>query len=135
MALLTWTADAFATNVSVADNEHKTIFDLANALNDAVAGGNRASVGEKLDALIAFVAKHFQTEEDLFAAHGYPDAAAHKAKHDELVKTCLDVQKKFHNGELEITGDTVIFVKDWLYEHIPNVDKRYGPFLNEKGVA
>jgi len=135
MALLTWTADAFATNVSVADNEHKTIFDLANALNDAVAGGNRASVGEKLDALIAFVAKHFQTEEDLFAAHGYPDAAAHKAKHDELVKTCLDVQKKFHNGELEITGDTVIFVKDWLYEHIPNVDKRYGSFLNEKGVA
>jgi hemerythrin len=135
MALLNWTAETFATHVTVADDEHKTIFDLTNALNDAVAAGNRVNIGQKLDDLIAFVAKHFKTEEDLFAAHGYPDAAAHKAKHDELVKTCLEVQKKFHNRELEVTADTVLFVKDWLYDHIPHIDKRYGPFLNEKGVA
>lgn len=135
MALLNWTAEQFATNVTAADDEHKVIFAMTNDLNDAVAGGDRAAVGQKLDALIAYVAGHFKTEEDLFAAHGYPDAVAHKAKHDELVNTCLDVQKKFHAGELEITGDTCVFVKDWLYNHIPNVDKFYGPFLNEKGVA
>lgn len=135
MALLTWTKEAFATNVSVADDEHKVIFNMVNDLNDAVAGGDRANVGQKLDALIAYVAGHFKTEEDLFAAHGYPDAAAHKAKHDDLVKTCLDVQKKFHAGEAEVTADTCVFVKDWLYDHIPNIDKRYGPFLNEAGVA
>jgi hemerythrin len=27
-----------------------------------------------------------------------------------------------------------VFVKDWLYDHIPNVDKHYGAFLNSKGV-
>jgi hemerythrin len=135
MALLTWTAEQFATNVTAADDEHKVIFDLANALNDAVSGGNRADVGARLDALIGYVAAHFKTEEDLFDKHGYPDAVAHKAKHAELVNTCLDVQKKFHAGEIEITGDTCVFVKDWLYNHIPNVDKHYGPFLNEKGVA
>jgi hemerythrin len=135
MALLNWTAEQFATNVTAADDEHKTIFAMTNDLNDAVASGNRATVGQKLDELIAFVAKHFKTEEDLFDAHGYPDAAAHKAKHAELVNTCLDVQKKFHAGELEITGDTCVFVKDWLYNHIPNIDKHYGPFLNSKGVA
>lgn len=134
MALLTWTKEAFATNVTAADEEHKVIFDMVNALNDAVAAGNRATVGQKLDALIAYVAGHFKTEEDLFAAHNYPDAAAHKAKHDDLVKTCLDVQKKFHAGEIEVTADTCVFVKDWLYDHIPNIDKRYGPFLNEAGV-
>ena len=135
MALLNWTKEAFGTSVTVADDEHKVIFDMTNALNDAVAAGNRADVGQKLDALIAYVAGHFKTEEDLMNAHGYPDAVAHKAKHDELVNTCLDVQKKFHAGETEITADTCVFVKDWLYDHIPNIDKRYGPFLNEHGVS
>jgi hemerythrin len=93
MALLTWTAEQFATNVTAADDEHKVIFDLANALNDAVSGGNRADVGARLDALIGYVAAHFKTEEDLFDKHGYPDAVAHKAKHAELVNTCLDVQR------------------------------------------
>lgn len=135
MALLNWTKEAFGTSVTVADDEHKVIFDLVNALNDAVAGGNRVNVGQKLDALIAYVAGHFKTEEDLFKAHGYPDAAAHKAKHDDLVKTCLGVQKQFRDRTIEITPDTCVFVKDWLYDHIPNVDKHYGPFLNGKGVS
>ncbi|MGZ8215695.1 bacteriohemerythrin [Methylomagnum sp.] len=134
MALLNWTAEAFATNVTAADDEHKVIFDMTNDLNDAVAAGDRAVVGQKLDALIGYVAGHFKTEEDLFDAHGYPDTEAHKALHVELVNTCLDVQKKFHAGEIEITGDTCVFVKDWLYSHIPNVDKHYGPYLNGKGV-
>jgi len=135
MALLNWTADAFGTKITVADDEHKVIFDMTNKLNDLASAGDRAAVGKQLDALIAYVAGHFKTEEDLFAAHGYPDAVAHKAKHDELVATCLDVQKKFHAGEIEVTGDTCVFVKDWLYNHIPNVDKHYGPYLNSKGVS
>lgn len=134
MALLTWTAEQFATNVTVADDEHKTIFDMVNALNDAVSAGDRSVVGEKLDTLIGFVANHFKTEENLFDTHGYPDTDSHKALHTELVNTCLDVQKKFHAGETEITAETCGFVKDWLYSHIPNVDKHYGPFLNGKGV-
>jgi hemerythrin len=135
MALMTWTKEAFGTNVAVADDQHQAIFNMVNGLNDAVAGGNRAAVGKQLDDLIAYVAMHFKTEEDLMKQHGYADFDAHKAKHDELVKTCLDVQKKFHAGEIEITGDTCVFVKDWLVNHIPNIDKHYGPFLKSKGVA
>lgn len=135
MALLTWTKEAFGTAVSVADEQHQEIFSMVNDLNDATAGGDRAAVGKKLDDLINYVAMHFKTEEDLMQKHGYPDYTAHKAKHDELVATCLDVQKKFHAGEVEVTGDTCVFVKDWLYQHIPNVDKHYGPFFHEKGVA
>ncbi len=134
MALLNWTAEAFGTNITAADDEHKVIFDMVNSLNDLVAGGDRAAVGKQLDALIAYVAGHFKTEEDLFDAHGYPGTEAHKKLHAELVNTCLDVQKKFHGGELDITGDTCVFVKDWLYNHIPAHDKNYGPYLNSKGV-
>jgi hemerythrin len=134
MALLTWTQEAFGTNVTVADDQHKVIFSMLDDLHGAVASGDRGAVGKQLDGLIDYVAMHFKTEEELMQANGYPDFTAHKAKHDELVNTCLDVQKKFHAGQLDITADTTAFVKDWLVNHIPNVDKHYGPFLNSKGV-
>ncbi|QSA96057.1 bacteriohemerythrin [Methylococcus sp. EFPC2] len=135
MTLLTWTKEQFGTNIAKSDEEHQTIFALVNQLVDHVTSGNRQAVGKQLDALIDFVVKHFKMEEDLMQANGYPDFAAHKAKHDELVATCADLQKKFHAGQAEVTADTAVFVKDWLYHHIPNVDKHYGPFLNSKGVA
>lgn len=135
MALINWTKEQFGTNVSAHDAEHQEIFRLLNALGDAVGGGDRGAVGKQLDALIDTVAKHFAAEEANFNTYGYPAAAGHKAEHDKLVATCLDLQKKFHAGEAEITGETASFVVGWLTNHIPNVDKLYGPFLNAKGVA
>lgn len=135
MSLITWTKDAFATNVTAHDEEHKEIFRRVNALGDAVASGDRGAVGKELDGLIDCVAKHFAAEEANFDKYGYPASVAHKAEHAKLVETCLDLQKKFHAGQAEITGETAAFVVGWLTNHIPKVDKLYGPFLNEKGVA
>lgn len=135
MALITWTAEQFGTNVGIADNQHQTLFDLLNRLDDAVKAGDRSATGTSLNELIDFVAKHFQTEEDLMQEYGYPAYEAHKAEHDKLVQTCVDLQKKFHAGEAEVTPETTQFVKEWLEHHIPKVDKDYGPFLNEKGVS
>ncbi len=135
MSLITWTPEQFATNVSAHDAEHKEIFNRLNALGDAVGAGQRLAVGKALNSLIACVAEHFASEEANFAKYGYPDTPSHKAEHDKLVAACLDLQKKFHAGEAEVTGDTASFVVGWLTNHIPNIDKKYGPFLNDKGVA
>ncbi|HXY57348.1 MAG TPA: bacteriohemerythrin [Methylocystis sp.] len=135
MSLITWTAEQFATNVAAHDAEHKDIFSKVNALGDAVGSGDRGAVGNALDTLIATVAEHFASEEANFSKYDYPDSASHKAEHDKLVATCLDLQKKFHAGEAEVTGETASFVVGWLTNHIPNIDKLYGPFLNAKGVA
>lgn len=135
MAIITWTKEAFGTGVTEPDHQHQILFDMLNSLNDTVASGNRGKTGEQLDALIDFVVKHFATEEKLMQQHSYPDYTAHKGEHDKLVQTCADLQKKFHAGAAEITAETTAFVADWLKGHIPNVDKRYGPFLNGKGVS
>ena len=134
MSLITWTEAAFGTKVTIADEQHKVIFDMLNDLNDAVPAGNRAAIGTKLDALVNYVVDHFAEEERLMTETGYPDYAAHKVEHTKLLETCGGVAAKFHAGELEITQETTAFVKDWLVSHIPNVDKRYGPHLNSKGV-
>lgn len=135
MPIITWTKEEFGTGVTEPDQQHQTLFNMLNTLNDTVASGNRAKTGEQLDALIDFVVKHFATEENLMQQHNYPDYAAHKAEHTKLVQTCADLQKKFHAGEAEITAETTTFVASWLKGHIPNIDKRYGPHLNSKGVS
>ena len=135
MALITWTKEQFGTSVAAHDDEHKTLFDMLNALHEAAPAGNRVAIGQQLDALIAFVAKHFAAEEANMTKTGYPAYPAHKAEHDKLVATCLDLQKKFHANEVKITQETTAFVRDWLNAHIPTFDKGYGPHLNGKGIA
>ena len=135
MSLMTWTKDQFGTNVSLHDQEHQTIFRMVNSLHDSAASGDRATVGKHLDELIGFVAEHFGSEEKNMLKANYADYQKHKQEHDNLVLICLDLQKQFHAGKAEITQETTGFVKDWLVNHIPNIDRRYGPTLNSAGIA
>jgi hemerythrin len=134
MSLITWTKEQFGTNVSKHDQEHQKLFNHLNSLNAAVGGGDRKAIGEQLDGFVAYVQEHFSSEEDSMIKNGYPTATAHKAEHDQLVATCVDLQKKFHAGQAEVTPQTTTFAKDWLTMHIPNIDRQYGPFLNGKGL-
>lgn len=129
MALITWTQEQYGTTVAKHDEEHKILFAMLNDLHDSVSG-DRATIGKKLDTLIAYVVEHFKSEEDNMKSRNYADFDAHKAEHEKLIATCADLQKKFHAGEAEINANTTAFVKSWLDTHIPNIDLRYGPCLN-----
>jgi hemerythrin len=130
MALITWTAEQYGTNVGFADEEHQILFGKLNELYDLATGGaERSSVGAQLDDLIAYVVGHFEHEEKEMAAAGFPGLAVHKAEHDALVNTCADLQKKFHAGQAEVTDDVGQMVKGWLDHHIPAYDKNYSAVL------
>ena len=66
---------------------------------------------------------------------GYPDYEAHKLEHDKLVKMFAELLKGFHEESEELSQASTIFIKDWLSQHIPNLDKPYGPFLNARVIA
>ena len=131
MALITWTADQFGTNVGFADEEHKVLFDKLNKLYDlAVGGAERSAVGVQLDDLIAYVVGHFEHEEKGMIAKNYSAYDAHKAEHVALVGICGGLQTKFHAGEAEVTEEVGQLVKGWLEHHIPTFDKAYAEALN-----
>ncbi|MCU7933322.1 MAG: bacteriohemerythrin [Candidatus Thiodiazotropha sp. (ex Dulcina madagascariensis)] len=130
MTLMQWIDEKYGTNVDVCDNQHKELFDRVNALNDAVTNGDRANIGNRLDNLIDFVVVHFETEERMMEERGYSGLDAHREEHDRLVQTCTDLQDKFHSGETDIEEGTMNFIKSWLDNHIPVIDKSYGPALS-----
>lgn len=131
MALITWTAAQFATNVGFADDEHKILFDKLNKLYDlAISGSARAEIGSALDDLIAYVVDHFAHEEKEMQAKSFAGYDAHKAEHVALVGICADLQKKFHAGEADVTDAVGQMVKGWLENHIPTFDMAYAGALN-----
>lgn len=132
MALMTW-SETYDVNIDEVNDQHQEIFRLVNALHDSLSE-DRAVIADKLNALVVYVVEHFATEEKLMQENEFPNYAEHKAAHDDLVSKVADIQGKFNAGEVEITEEITAFVRDWLYQHIPNTDKKYSPYLNEKGV-
>lgn len=130
MSLMNWTQETYGTNVAVCDQQHQELFNRVNALNQAVSGGNRPEIGNSLDELIDYVVEHFQAEERLMEEKGYEDLANHRKEHEKLITTCTDIQGKFHANETDIEEGTLAFIKDWLDNHIPIIDRKYGPTLN-----
>jgi hemerythrin len=125
-----WVEDKYGTSVDVCDEQHKELFDRVNALNDAVINKDRIDIGNRLDNLVDFVVKHFETEERLMEERGYSGLVHHRQEHDFLVQTCTDIQNRFHAGEMEVEEGTMIYIKNWLDHHIPIIDKPYGPALS-----
>lgn len=130
MALITWTAEQYGTNVGFADEEHRVLFDKLNKLYDLATGGaERSAIGAQLDDLIAYVVEHFAHEEREMSAKGYTDFDAHKAEHTALIGICADLQKKFHAGEADVTEEVGQLVKSWLDSHIPKFDFAYSSVI------
>lgn len=135
MALMEW-SPAFSVKVKKFDDQHKKLVDLINQLHDAMkAGQGNAMLGVVLQSLIAYTATHFKEEEQVMQTNGYPDLARHKGEHEKLVAQVLDLQKKFQTGGNVLTLTVLSFLKDWLITHIQGEDKKYGVFLNAKGIS
>ena len=131
MALITWTAEKYATKVSYDDEELSIFLDKLNKLYDLATGGaERSAVGAQLDDLIAYVVDHFAHEEREMQAKSYAAFDAHKAEHTALIGICADLQKKFHAGEAEVTEEVGQLVKGWLDSHIPTFDFAYSSVIS-----
>ncbi|MDD5758093.1 MAG: bacteriohemerythrin [Desulfobulbaceae bacterium] len=134
MPIMSW-SDSYSTGVAEVDRQHKKLIDLINSLHDAMTKGQaKAVLGKILGELVSYCASHFAMEEKLFDTHGYPEAADHKDKHQKMTAKVLALQSQFEQGKATITLDVMNFLQQWLDKHILGTDKKYGPFLNSKGV-
>ena len=135
MALMTWNP-GLSVKIAQFDDQHRQLVDMINALHDAMKAGNSNEVlGTTLDRLVSYTSTHFAAEEQLMAAHDYPDIVVHKAAHEGLIKQVLELQQMFKAGQAILTLDVMMFLRDWLMGHIQIVDKQYGVYFNSKGVS
>lgn len=130
MALLTW-SDDYKVNIRVIDNEHRALFDMVNAIDDAVQKGDaEAAIAAGLKALLRYAHEHFPDEERFIAQSGYPKLAQHKAEHDKFTHAINRYKDQFENTPDRF--DSAAFLKylaGWISGHVLHADKDIAPYL------
>ncbi|MBF0496616.1 MAG: hemerythrin family protein [Deltaproteobacteria bacterium] len=135
MTILAWSPQ-LSVNIAQFDDQHQKLIKLINDLGAAMSSGQGAQVISKtLRGVIDYTATHFAAEEKLMTAHGYPEFRQHKLEHDALVKQVLELRDKLERGNITVSIETMNFLRKWLTDHILKTDKKYGPFLNDKGIS
>lgn len=129
-----WTED-LATGVTVIDNQHKELFNRANALIDATSQSKgKEEITTLLNFLGEYVVSHFEMEELYMSKYNYPDFQLQKAQHMEFLKEFSDLKNRYEKEG--VTSHLVIVVQNrvfsWLRNHICKVDKALGVFLKTR---
>ncbi len=130
--------DSLSVGIELIDEQHKVWIERLNSLSGAVESHQEVQhVSRTLDFMVDYVEFHFATEEKHMAAQNYPAFAEHKAKHAEFRKALTELVREFEeDGATHRLGESVNnFQITWLKNHIRQIDKQFGAFLKEKGVA
>lgn len=79
------------------EQQHQQLVSMFERLNDAVRKReSREEIYELIDEVIAYTRLHFATEERIMAQSGYPEIAAHKDKHRQLIDEALHLKEKLN---------------------------------------
>ena len=81
MAFMTWD-ESYSVKVQRCDVEHQKLFQIINALQDAMAAGKGRDVIKRIvQELNSYTKSHFTAEEMLLARANYPQLSTHRSEH------------------------------------------------------
>jgi hemerythrin len=126
--------EEYNTNIKTMDEHHRSLFQTANKLYEEIHSGRNQSVLEDtLNFMIRYTRDHFSQEEKLMEDYDYPECEVHIKHHVRLIQEVQELKDKYAAGEIRMDMSLVNFLKDWIINHILTEDRKYGPYLNDKG--
>ena len=120
--------DFYSVGEESLDAQHKQIVAILDDLYHVVhVGGEQAEFKRLLDRLLQYTVAHFEHEEQMMQACGFPDFDNHKAEHDQMRRRTLAYREHL---ELITAHDLLRFLKEWFTEHVRAQDQCYVPYLS-----
>lgn len=124
--------DRFCSGDPMLDAQHRGLFDDSNNLLAAILSERSDDeVGAAIDTLMRDMVRHFQDEEKLLLAIGYPHAAEHATLHAALVQSAVDMVKRFRSGSLDIGALFQFLARDFVARHMLSEDREFFPYLEQ----
>jgi len=128
MPFMEWDA-SFELGVTEFDEHHKYLVYLLNLTFDGVTfGASHDELGAVIDELIKYTTYHFAAEEQWMTIHKYPGQSEHRKEHEKFCTRVAEIQKDFHQGNMNLGLEVVQFLNNWLSDHILKTDAQYGRF-------
>lgn len=126
---------SFELGIEQFDDHHKHLVGLINKIyDDYTMEAPSETVGTIFDELIDYATYHFAAEENWMEAQGYPKFHEHLEEHDRFSRIVVEMQKEYAQGKLNISIDMLVFLKNWLTDHILKTDADYGHYIASKGL-
>lgn len=134
MAFMTWD-ESYSVNVREIDEQHRKLIEMLNAFYGHVGRDAKEAFHTLLNSLVDYTHYHFSTEERYFDLFKYPGAAAHTEAHRRFTEKVDDVRKRLLSGQLVLSLEITVFLRDWLTEHIKGSDRAYTSHFNQSGLT
>lgn len=126
---------SWSVDVAELDRQHIRLFDAVAELEEAVRTGRAdAIIDQLLEKVIEHTISHFDSEERLLEEHGFHGLDAHRNEHQLLAQKLAKFNLSNLAGRPDVAPALLVFLQDWLRNHILKTDKEYSGFLNARGV-
>ena len=133
-AFIIWN-ESYSVGISKIDVQHKKLIDILNNLYESFVD---QTTGQKIELILMDLADyadyHFQTEEELFDEHDYPDKEKHIDEHIEFIQKLVEFNNDFKAGQSSVTFQIMNFLRNWLINHICGSDQAYVGHFKGKDV-
>jgi hemerythrin-like metal-binding protein len=126
---------SYSVGVNRFDYQHKILIDLINQLVNAINNGDsNDETFRVLEGLFDYTVYHFGDEEKIMKEYSFPGLKEHEKEHILFLEKIRVFRKDLRGGDISVTEKVNQFLHDWLLDHIMGEDKKYGAFLNRKGI-
>ena len=136
MAVMRWTV-AMSVGVPELDEDHQGLIGIINALAaEAEGDADPQAVRSSLLGLQRYALVHFEREEKVMKACGFPHLGVHQGEHRDFTLTMQGILARFGEdpGGLAATvaAQALDFLKGWLTHHILLEDMAYKPYAEQR---
>lgn len=132
MELLKWTK-ALSVEIPEIDDQHKNFIAIINKAYTKSKKSKPEEIENILKELTEYARIHFSTEDNYFDNWDYPYKNEHDIEHEKLILKVLKFDEKFEKEGVKIIEDLIIFLKDWLENHLKNHDFKYRDYFKKEG--
>ena len=123
-------------NISIIDEGYKKIVDVINKATVAEKHDNNPEkIKDVLKEMTMYALSHFSTEEAYMIEFNYPEYQHHKEEHHVFTIRTIAYLDRVINGDYQIAGEIIEYLKQWLANHIQGTDKRYTECFNKNGIS
>lgn len=124
-----WT-DELSVGVPSIDRQHKVLIGLINDLHIAIDNGEgQAKAKYILKKIINYAKGHFIYEEGLFTNLNYIATEEHLSSHRNIEAKLSELVSNSKKSSFDLPGDLMMFLKNWLNNHILIEDMGYSELL------